>query len=179
MFTSVVPHRWRGPIVYVLMSVFVTWHAICLIVGPAPQTSVIAQALRPLVSSYLNLISLNVKWGFFAPIGGATEFRYLVVDSAGKVHTFWPTLGLAWYHPGKLWTIDRYRTIMQRPDVYGDHLIAGYCRKHATLKPVEIKLQQVVQVEDLLPSDHLAGKHPLDFEFAATETLRTKKCSKP
>ncbi len=178
MFTSVVPHRWRGPIVYVLMSVFVTWHAICLIVGPAPQTSVIAQALRPLVNSYLGLISLNVKWGFFAPIGGASEFRYLVVDSTGIVHTFWPTAGLAWYHPSELWVIDRYRTVVQRPDIYGDHLIAEYCRKHSTLKPVEIKLQEVVQVEDLLPSDHLAGKHPLDREFAASKTLRTKKCSK-
>lgn len=179
MLTSIVPERWRGPIVYVLMSVFVTWHAICLIVGPAPQTSVIGQALRPLVTSYLGLISLNVKWGFFAPIGSSTEFRYLVVDSAGKVHTFRPTSGLAWYHPSQLWTFDRYRTIRQHPDVFGDHLIAEYCRKHATLKPVEIKLLQVVQEEDLLPSDHLAGKHPLDPEFAITDTLRTKKCSKP
>ena len=72
MLTSIVPERWRGPIVYVLMSVFVTWHAICLIVGPAPQTSVIGQALRPLVTSYLGLISLNVKWGFFAPIGSVS-----------------------------------------------------------------------------------------------------------
>ena len=179
MFASVVPKRWRGPIVYVLMSVFVTWHSICLIVGPAPQTSAIAQALRPLVSSYLDLISLNVKWGFFAPIGGASEFRYLVLDNTGKVHTFWPTSGLAWYHPSELWIIDRYRTIVQSPDIYGDHLIAGYCRKHIALNPVEIKLQEVSQVEDLLPADHLAGKNPLDREFAATETLRTKKCSKP
>lgn len=179
MFTSIVFQHWRGRIIYVLMSLFVAWHSTCLIVGPAPQESRIAQAMRPLVDPYLNLISLNVKWGFFAPIGGAKEFRYLIVDSAGKEHTFRPTSGLAWYHPSKLWTIDRYRMIMQRPDIYGDHLIAEYCRKHTALMPVEIRLLEVLQQKDLLPTDHLAGKYPLDPEFATTETLRTKKCSKP
>jgi len=179
MFTAIFPERWRGPIVYVLMSVFVAWHAICLIVGPAPHRSAIALALRPLVNPYLDLISLNVEWGFFAPVGDATEFRYLIIDSAGKTHTFRPTSGLTWYHPSKLWTIDRYRTIMQRPDVYGDRLIAEYCRKRAALNPVEIKLLQVMQEKAFLPLDHLAGKTPLDPEFATTETLRTKKCPTP
>jgi hypothetical protein len=178
MFTSIVPERWRGPIIYVLMSLFVAWHAICLIVGPAPQGSAIAQALRPLIDPYLNLLSLNVKWGFFAPIGSTDEFRYIVVDSTGKAHTFRPTAGLAWYHPGKLWTIDRYRTIAQRPGAYSDRLIGEYCRKHAGLKPVEIKLLQVTQEKDFLPSHYLAGKDPLGPEFATTETLGTKKCPK-
>ncbi len=164
---------------YVLMSVFVAWHSLCLIVGPAPQGSMIAQALRPLVNPYLGFISLNVKWGFFAPVGDATEFRYLVIDNVGKAHTFRPTSGLAWYHPGNLWTIDRYRAIVQRPDVYGDRLIAEYCRKRIALKPVKIKLLQVVQEKAFLPWDHFAGKNPLDPEFATTETLRTKKCSRP
>lgn len=179
MLKSIIFERWRGPILYVLMSVFVAWHSVCLIVGPAPQGSALAQALRPLIDPYLDLLSLNVKWGFFAPVGMTTEFRYIVIDGAGSVHTFRPTSGLAWYHPSKLWTIDRYRTIAQRPGVYGHRLIAEYCRKHARLKPVEIKLLQVAQEKDFLPVHHLAGQNPLDPEFATTETLRTEKCPRP
>ncbi len=179
MFQSMIPQRLRGLISYVLMSVFVVWHAICVVVGPAPQDSQIAQALRPMVGSYLKLISLDVKWGFFAPIGGASEFRYIVRDSAGTSHLFRPTSKLAWYDPGNLWIIDRYRVARQLPGVYGDLLIAEYCQKHSSLKPVEIRLLEVEQHKDLLPSDHLAGKHPLDAQFATTQTLRTGPCSRP
>jgi hypothetical protein len=178
MFSSIVPERWRGPILYGLMSAFVAWHATCLIVGPAPRESSIAQALRPLVDPYLDLIYLNVEWGFFAPLGMTSEFRYIVVDGTGKEHTFRPTKGLAWYHPSKLWIKDRYRTIAQYSDIYGDRLIADYCRMHANLRPVEIKLIELSQVKEFRPKDHLAGKTELDPEFATTETLRTGKCSK-
>jgi hypothetical protein len=173
------PMRWRDAIVYSLMSLFSVWHAICLIVGPAPQESQISQALRPLVGSYLKLISLDVKWGFFAPIGGASEFRYVVRDSEGESHLFRPTSKLAWYDPGKLWIIDRYRVARQLPEVYGDILIAEHCQVHAALKPAEIRLVEVVQQKDFWVSDHLAGKHPLDEQFATTQTLRTGTCSRP
>jgi len=179
MLSSILPERWRGRIVYGLMSAFVAWHALALIVGPAPQGSVIARAVRPYVEPYLNLIYLNVGWGFFAPVGMTSEFRYVVVDEAGKKHTFMPTRGLHWYHPSKLWIKDRYRTISQFSEHYGDALMANYCRKHASLKPVEIILLDVIQEKLLRPKDHLAGKTSFDPEFATTHTLRSKKCSKP
>lgn len=178
MISSILPARWRGPIVYGLMSAFVAWHATSLIVGPAPQESTIARVVKPLVDDYLDLIFLNVEWGFFAPLGMTSEFRYIVVDGVGKRHTFRPTWGLAWYHPSKLWIKDRYRTIAQHVDVYGDRVIAEYCRKHAALKPVEIILIELTQEKEFLPKDHLAGKTALDPEFGTTQTLRTGKCPK-
>ena len=179
MLSAIISERWRGRIVYTLMSVFVAWHALCLIVGPAPQSSLIADKLRPLVGTYLALFSLDVKWGFFAPIGGASEFRYEVIDSAGKTHTFRPTSGYAWYHPSKLSVDDRFRAVIETPDIYGDHLIASYCRKHSALAPVEIRLLEVAQNTDLLAYDHVNGKHPLDPELSTTETLWTRTCPTP
>lgn len=176
MLSSIVPEYWRGPIVYVVMSIFVAWHAICLIVGPAPQDNTIARALRPLVEPYLNLLYLNVEWGFFAPVGMSAEFRYIIVDDGGREHTFRPTTGLAWYHPSKLWIFDRYRTIAQRSDAYDKRLIAEYCRKHANLAPVEVRLLEVSQEKEFLPEDHLAGKTALDSEFAKTLILKIGNC---
>lgn len=176
MVSSIIPEHWRGPIVYALMSVFVTWHALCLIVAPAPTGSAIAKSLRPWVGQYLGVIDLNVGWGFFAPVGMTAEIRYVVIDDSGKKHTFMPTRGLPWYHPSKLWIRDRYRSISSNPEKFGDALIQDFCTKHAALNPTAIELIRVEQTKDFLPQHQLAGKNALDPEFATTTTLRAGSC---
>ena len=169
---------WRSRLLYGAMSAFVTWHTMALIVGPAPRESDIAKALRPLTNPYLDLLYLNVGWGFFAPVGMTAEFRYTVVDAEGKSRVFSPTRGLHFAHPHTLWLKDRYRTVSQHVDAYGRAAAAEFCRKHAALKPVEIALYEIEQEKEFTPKDHLAGKTPLDAEFATKIKLADYKCTK-
>jgi hypothetical protein len=179
MLSKVLSERWARRLTYGLMSVFVTFHAVALIVGPAPRDNLIATTLRPVVDPYLDLLYLNVGWGFFAPVGMTSEFRYSVVDADGKKHTFMPTRGLAWYYPGSLWVKDRFRTIAQFSERYGPGFIAEACRAHADLRPKEVILFELMQEKLLTPEDYKAGKAALDPEFSTTLTLMTEPCPKP
>ena len=172
--------QWRERLTYAAMSAFVSWHTLAIIIGPAPP-SPITQSLRPLFDPYLGLLYLDNDWGFFSPVVMSSQFRYTIEDGTGKRHAFTPTEGLSWYHPNSLWTRDKYSSAYTSDkkfsEFYGNSIAVSICRDHAALNPTVITLLMVVQTTEFWPSDHLAGKHPLDPEFARTHVLKNHQCS--
>ena len=168
--------RWRERLTYTLMSVFVGWHTLALMIAPAPDGSAIAQSIRPLFQPYLALFYLGNKWDFYAPIvGRGKQFHYVIEDSAGKRHTFLPTDGLSWFHPDYWWLRAWHDAIMDSPEIHGDFAAALFCQKHAALRPISITLVGI-QAEEFSHEDHLSGKRPIDSEFATESTLTTVEC---
>jgi len=170
----------RERIIYGLMSAFVIWHSIAITVGPAPRQSEIAQAISPLVDPYLNLIYLNVGWGFFAPVGFTSEIRLAIETSDGKTQTIAPTRNLPFHLPSTLWIKDRLRGVGQtianektRPQV-----IADLCAEYQHMKPAKISMIEISQEKYVTPKDYLAGKRPLGEGFSEKRILGAGECPK-
>jgi len=104
-----------------------------------------------------------------------TQFRYVVEDAAGKRYSFVPGDQLSTFHPTSIWFKDRYKSIMDYPDAYGDAAAASLCVQHAALHPVAITLLRVEQ-KGYWPEDRLAGKHLLDPELVDVGALKTVQC---
>jgi len=168
----------RERIIYGLMSAFVIWHSIAITVGPAPRESDIAKAISPLVDPYLNMIYLNVGWGFFAPVGFTSQVRFIIETTDGKKQTIAPTTNLPFYAPSTLWIKDRLRglALTMQDEANAARVIADLCREYVQLKPVRISMIEVTQEKYLTPADHLAGKHPLGKGFSKQRTLGAGAC---
>jgi hypothetical protein len=170
----------RERIIYGLMSAFVAWHTLAIMVGPAPRDSDMARALRPLIDPYLNLIYLNVDWGFFAPVGMTFEIHYKIENAAGKTHNVYPTRGMTDFHPSTLWTKDHLRGVAEGLKNEGakQRIIAGICTRYVAMKPVKITIVETKEEKYFAPTDYLAGKKVLDKEFASVEILGAGVCPK-
>jgi len=88
--TAVDP-RWKRRL-YMIMSFFVCWQTLAIIVPPMPQGSRLVQSLRSVLQPYITIFRLDNSWSFFAPgVGRGGEFRYVVEGSDGRRHVFHPT----------------------------------------------------------------------------------------
>ena len=169
------PKRMRDRLVILAMSVVVVWHSIAMVVATAPE-SAITRAARSLLQPYLTLFRLDNNWGFFAPeVPRGFQLRYVIEDAAGAKRTFIPEQSLSRLHPNTILIVDRYKEVMQSPDLLGDAFAETLCREHAALSPVSITLLAVDQKE-FAPEDRLNGNHPLDPEFVEINTLRITRC---
>jgi hypothetical protein len=168
-------NRWRQRLTYLLMSGFLAWHTLAVVVAPAPDRSVSVQMLRAAFNPYLTLFRLDNPWNFFAPTIRASQPRYFIENAAGERRAFAPTQQLNWFHPGFIWFRDWYNAIIDDPELYADSAAALLCRKHASFEPVSITFLDYEQ-EDFTPADHLSGKHPMDPEFVTLNTVKTVKC---
>jgi hypothetical protein len=167
---------WQKRLTYVAMSALLAWHTTAIMVAPGPQKAVLAQTLRVPLEPYLKFFMLDNIWQFFAPvINRGTQLRYVIEDSSGKLHTFRPRDELNWLLPDFIWFNQWYQEVLDYPDYYGDTLAKTFCEKHAGLHPVAVTLQQIDQ-QDFMPSDWLAGKHPLDDGFINITDLGRIKC---
>ena len=92
-------NRWRHRLTYLVMSAFVAWHTLAMVIAPAPDSSVSVRTLRAALQPYLTLFRLDNPWNFFAPTIGGSQLRYSVEDAAGARHAFKPTEQLNWFHP--------------------------------------------------------------------------------
>jgi hypothetical protein len=159
------------------MSVFVGWHTLAIVIAPAPDNNMTGR-LHLLLQPYLTLFSLDTRWDFFAPdVSGKNQFRYVVRDSAGKEQTFTPSDELSRLSPSFNWFRLWYVSVMDSPELHGNFIAAFFCRKHAALRPDSITLLEI-QENYFWPRDHLNGKHPLDSEFVAVNTLKRVTCPK-
>jgi hypothetical protein len=172
----VISKQWRERLIYTVMSVFVAWHTVAMVVAPAPDDSEVVKALRAFFQPYLALFRLNNHWDFFAPnISGNSIFRYVIKDSSGVGHTFTPASKWSWFHPSSIWFHDWYDTVLDDPDVYGEAFAKILCKEHADLKPVSIVFQDVVERE-FWPEDLLNGNHPTDPQFVEVTPVKTIEC---
>jgi hypothetical protein len=173
MFSTRLKHR----LIYLVMSLFIAWHTLAIIVAPAPEDSAMAQALRnALLQPYLSFFRLDNAWDFFAPnVENGSQFRYVIEDKDGTNHTFVPADELSWFHPNYFWFRSWYYAIMDEPERYVDIAAAVFCRKHASLHPAAVTFLDVHE-EDFTQEDYLAGKHRLDPEFLKENILERVQC---
>ena len=171
--------KWRHRLAYLAMSLVVGWHALAVMLAPAPDNSEALQSLRFVLQPYLSMLRLDNNWSFFAPsVGKHAQFRYVVEDAAGTEHTFVPTEERSWSLAGYvLWREFKYlyEGIMEDPDGRGDAMGAFLCRKHASLRPLSVTLVEVRE-KDFWREDFLRGKRPLDSEFVIVNPLRRVEC---
>lgn len=175
----VISKQWRERLTYTVMSVFVGWHTVAMVIAPAPDNSGLAQSVRAVFQPYLTLFRLDNHWDFFAPnVGKNSLFRYVIKDASGVGHVFTPLTTWSWLHPSYIWFHDWYETLLEYPDVYGEAFARLFCKEHASLNPVSVVFQEVVE-QDFWPDDRLNGKHPLDPEFVEVTPVKDVKCPAP
>lgn len=167
---------WRERLIYGVMSAFVTWHTLAMMIAPAPDHSAAVQSVRGWFQPYLTFFRLDNLWDFFAPnVNRLSDLHYIIEDAAGNRHTFAPGADLRWFYPTSIWFKAWYYAIMEEPDLYADPAAAVLCREHASLHPVAITFQEF-QEGDFKPEDELAGKHPLDLEFVTINAVKRVPC---
>jgi hypothetical protein len=170
-----ISNRWRQRLTFLMMSAFVTWHTLALVIAPAPDSSVLVQTPRALLQPYLTFFRLDNPWNFFAPTIGGAELRYIIEDAAGASTTFAPAEQTNWFQPEYLWLRDWQYAVMDDPELYAERAGALLCRKHASLRPVSITFVQRAP-GDFTPEDELNGKHPMDPEFVKITPVQTMQC---
>jgi len=165
----------RQRLTYLLMSVFVAWQTLAMVVAPAPDSHV-SQALRVVLQPYLTLFRLDNQWDFFAPnVGEGSRFRYVIEDKDGQRHTFNPAEQVSWFHPYFFWVRGWYYAIMDDPDLYADAAAARFCKEQAALQPVAVTLLEL-QEERFTRDDFLSGKNRTDPKFFTVKTIKRVKC---
>jgi hypothetical protein len=169
---------WRQRLTYAAMSAFVAWHALAMIIAPAPDGSEAIKTLRVPFQPYLSLFKLDNQWDFFAPnVGAGSQFRYIVEDSNGNHHPFAADRELSWFHPSFFWFRSWFNVIFDNPETYAVTAGAFFCHKHAALHPIAVILLEAAQ-GDFTPEDQLAGKRPLDPEFVTVTTVKKVECAR-
>lgn len=170
--------RWRPRLIYLVMSAFVAWHTLALVIAPAPSSAVLVQAPRALLQPYLTFFRLDNPWNFFAPTIGGAELRYIVEDAAGVRTGFASAERTNWFQPTYLWFRDWNYAIMDNPELYAERAAELLCRKHASLRPASITFVERDRSE-FKPEDWLNGKRPMDPEFTTEKTVQTVQCPAP
>jgi hypothetical protein len=170
--------RWRPRLIYLVMSAFVAWHTLAMVIAPAPRESVLVQTPRALLEPYLGFFRLDNPWNFFAPTIAGTELRYTVEDAAGNRAEFGSADQASWFHPEHLWLKDWNYSIIDNPELYAERAGELLCRKHASLHPVSITFVQR-EHGGFKPEDWLNGKRPLDPDFRTEKTVQTVQCPAP
>ena len=166
---------WRERIGYGVLSVFVAWHTIAMVLAPVPEKNPIVRAFRAVYQPYLTPLGLDTTWDFFSPIGIGHQLSYTIEDFEGKEHTFMPIFDVSWFLPDRRWYERIYTSLMTNPEIYGDYFVAIFCRKHAALKPASIILYENVE-ERYWPADHLRGRAPNDPKYFTVNPLRHVDC---
>src|SRR5262249_3419303 len=104
----------RERLTYIVMSVFVVWHSLAIVIGPAPESSVTVQGLRVLLRPYLTLLRLDNAWDFFSPTVSSmrmSQFRYVIEDEVGNEFTFMPDAEFGAFNPAYFWFRDWHDAI--------------------------------------------------------------------
>jgi hypothetical protein len=157
------------------LSVFLVWHTLSLLVGPAPNSES-TRILRSYMQPYLTFFRLDNQWEFFAQtIGEGSFLRYDVEDVSGRKHTFYPAQKLSWFHPDYFWFRSWYYRVIDSPDVYGDYAIQRFCKEHSDLKPAAISLYEM-QEQRYTRDHYLSGARRSDAAFIKPDFLIRIRC---
>jgi hypothetical protein len=172
---GMIAKRWQASLGYAAMSLFVAWHALALVIPPAPDSTAKQALMQPLYP-YLMLLRLNNTWDFFAPtVSEGQAVRYLVEDATGATHSFMPMQDFGFFDPRYWWTSSFHSTIISSPDDYADRAAALFCKEHASLKPVAVTVIHVLQ-KDFSVADQLAGRLPTAPPFIRETVLGRAAC---
>ncbi len=135
--------NWRERIIYTVMSAFVAFQTLVIVVTPSPDSE-LGDWLRGLAQPYLTLFRLDNQWDFFAPnVGLGVKLRYDLELENGERRIIFPTDQLSWFHPNFFWFRAWFYRIMDYPDDHAENATAYFCKKNAALKPKAITYFQV------------------------------------
>ena len=166
-----------------LMSVFIVWHLIAiLVVGPSHESKIRSSLYDP-YKEYLWLLKLDGPWSFYAPnVAYGILFRYQTVSSTGETNTYPLTEAKKKYEHGYVRNINFYLYFFFNPEYTKKHgydkSVARYlCSKHAGEDVKEIVFRRNVQ-KRFTPEDYLAGKNPYGPPFLRHFDYGPYPCSK-
>lgn len=170
---------WRRTTTYVLMSAFLVWHTLAMVIPPSPS-NYLTIFLTKLLKPYLDIFQLRGRWHFFAydytPRDSPGDyFRYAITMSNGEKMYFDPIKDLNPLHPEDWYFRDWYLKIINQPDIFGEYAALHFCNKHMELDPVEITFFALKEDRLSVPN-YLSGKRPLDEKLTVTNMLATKPC---
>lgn len=153
-----------------LMSAFIAWHLIAMmIVGPFHESK-IRSSLMKIYDEYLWLLKLDGPWSFYAPnVSYGTIFRYITVNSTGERKTYPLTESKKKYEHGYVRNINFYLYFFfdaayTRKSGYDKSVARYLCHKHSHNDVKEIIFRRYLQ-KRFTPEDYLLGKDPYSKEF--------------
>jgi len=153
-----------------LMSVFIIWHLIAmLVVGPSHQSN-LRSSLIGIYEEYLWFLKLDGPWSFYAPnVPYGILFRYETVSSTGEVKTYPLTEAKNKLDHGYVRNINFYlyfffNSVDTKQRGYDKSVARYLCDKHAGTDVKEIVFRRYLQ-KRFTPKDYLQGKDPYSRAF--------------
>lgn len=153
---------------YLLLSLFIIWHAIGIaVVGPSAK-SYMRDGLMNLYGPYLTLLNINRSWPFYAPnpfLGSVLEYQ--TIDSSGASETFPLTKAHKKYEHAYFRYTNFYAYLFSNPNYTKkrgyDKSVARYlCSRHSNIESIKFILWEQ---KEFTYKDYRAGKKPLDKAF--------------
>lgn len=164
----------RRRIIVVTQSLFLLWHSLALVVGPAPGSYSMGK-IYPAFKPYLEFLQMDNSWGFFSPEPGpGIVLRYDIEDTSGREYHFKPfegtdrtgSIGLRRSALGYRLSLD---------DSFKESFARLLCRKHANLASVKVRLILIRQ-KLLSPEAYASGHRPLDEDFIRADPSEPYAC---
>jgi hypothetical protein len=170
---------WRGRATYAAMSMFVAWHTLAIVYGPAQHRRIGVRVLSSVLHPYLTLLAQdNTTWTFFAPrIDGGYQFRYRLEAADGTHFMFIPIEDESRYSPHFWWIRGWQNAIVYNSEINADLAGRLFCRKHRSLQPIAVTL--MIEKKDFTPQNYLRGSHPLDHKFFSEQIVKRIPCTEP
>lgn len=164
------------PVPYVLASLFLIWHTLALVIGPAPGSELMSK-IYPAFVPYLNGFNLNNQWGFFAPDPHAGSLlRYGLETRDGERQVFHLTENLGREDADFLRYTSLYLTLIRQPQSYMKAAAKYLCRRHRALKPLAIQFFAGHQLR-IGPEQFVAGSRPLQDDYMSVEYFEPIACA--
>lgn len=165
-----------------LMSVFIVWHMMAMmVVGPFHESK-LRSSLYDIFKEYLWLVKLDGPWSFYAPnVAYGTIFRYETVSASGERKTHPLTEAKKKFEHGYVRNINFYLYFFFNPEYtrkqgYDKSVARHLCNKHAGEDVDQIIFRRYVQ-KRFTPQDYLMGKNPLDDEFLKFKVFGPYPCA--
>lgn len=159
----------------IVASLFITWQALAIIIGPAPGSYLMSK-VYPIFKPYLVALHLNNEWGFFAPDPAkGTLLRYIVTDSQDNKHIFKLTENLKRSDHGFLRYTSLYLTVGRNNESFVASAKEYLCKKHKSIEAKSIQFFMGHQ-QSITPEEFIEGHRPLDDAYMDVEYLSVLDC---
>lgn len=164
------------PVPYVLASLFLVWHTLALVIGPAPGSDLMSR-IYPVFVPYLDGFNLNNQWGFFAPDPHAGSLlRYGLETTGGERRALHLTEDLSRGDAGFLRYSSLYLTLARQREPFLQAASNYLCRRHEAEQPLAIQFFAGHQLR-LGPEQYRAGARPLQDEYVSVEYFEPIACA--
>ncbi len=174
-YSSLLKKRYWQAFLSILASIFIVWHALAIIIGPAPGSYLMSK-VYPIFKPYLVALHLNNEWGFFAPDPAkGTLLRYSVTDENGVEHVFKLTENLRRRDHTFLRYTSLYLTIGRNNEAFVASAKNYLCRQHADLNPRQLQFFMGHQLS-ITPDEIIEGHRALDDQHMQIEYLNAIDC---